>query len=190
MKRGKTIIAIALCILILSAIPTSFQQLPGEQSLSNLRSVFILSSSLREIGKEAFADTSVEIVIIPPTKITIGERAFADNQKLRIISIPKFVAFIDDTAFENVPALTINTPKNSYAATWAQRHDIAVTSEPILLSKEKNRGEVSKSEVIFLLCFISVLAAQGLWRKRNTIRVICMRPQDRIELYPINYKFP
>ena len=152
---------------------------------------FVLPASLSVIEDEAFVGTGMKDALLPESLITIGESAFADNQKLRKIVIPKSVYYIGDRAFEASSGVTIYGEAGSYVARWAMEHNIAfVRLDGTLawISALKKLLEVICCSIIPLNI---VYENVSLWKRRWAVfPLLSMRPQDRIELYPINYRFP
>lgn len=68
--------------------------------------------------------TSLTKFIIPDSVAQIWEEAFKDCVSLTAVYIPASVNRIADNAFENCPLLTIYGKANSYAETFAKKHDI------------------------------------------------------------------
>ena len=66
----------------------------------------ILPEKLSSIDDEAFANTDVEYVIVPPSCRYIGQKAFSSCSKLFYIEIPK-ACIIDTGAFDDCPNITI-----------------------------------------------------------------------------------
>lgn len=191
MKKSIMVLIICFCFWLWPA-----NLLPVPQNGTDYHEIgstasFKLPASLKEIGEESFENTAVEIIIIPDGARIIDERAFADNESLKFAYIPESVASICESAFDNNTYLTIIAEKGSYAQTWAENHNIAFTdinTLPAWITKLGRRlsEKLPCLPFIFSLCpcFIpEFVKRKKVWRKS-------MRPQDRPELYPINYRFP
>lgn len=162
------ILAVVLTICyIMFALFSTFFLLPG--SAENIRGpTFNMPASLTRIEKEAFS----------------GDVA------LREIRIPDSVVYIADDAFENCNYITILAEVDSYAAKWAEEHDAAfipIVEGALLLHRI---SKLLAEEFTLLLPFsVGPNLMRRLRRKaENTVR--SMRPQDRPELNPIDYRFP
>ena len=86
----------------------------------------ILPAGVKKIEDEAFFNSSVESIDLPDSLIWIGARAFADNDKLTRITIPKGVKTIPEECFRNCFGLqTVELPeglekigKNAFYGKW------------------------------------------------------------------------
>ena len=154
-------------------------------------SVFTLPALLEKIEDEAFEGTAAKTVILPGELEEIGERTFAQSRTLKTIQIPESVIFIGEHAFEGVSNLTIQGIEGSYAARWAREHKFSFVQNETSLSQIEKVGKVLKNSAFALLMLSCVNPDTSLWRRRRTeILEKSMRPQDRPELYPIDYVFP
>ncbi len=186
--KKKTLLSSFLLLTFMSM----FLIAPKEvKTVKDKASVFSLPAFLIEIGDSAFENTAAEAVIIPDSTVILGNRAFANNKVLRNVQIPNTVLFIGENAFAESIHVRIQGIENSYAKAWARVHNVPFVEEenaPRWFTKLKN--------VLLQGCFLSwsigyICPELQYWqcRKRER-REISMRPQDRTELYPINYKFP
>lgn len=88
-----------------------------------------LANNVVTVGEGAYEGSNYEIVIINDGCTSIGSRAFANCSRLQTVVIPESVVSIADDAFANHPAnMMIRTPYNSYAASYAELHDIKTFS--------------------------------------------------------------
>lgn len=71
------------------------------------------------IADDAFKNSNVTTVVIPPSVTSIGWFAFAGCSSLRSISIPASVKSIGYAAFDGCKDLTVLCTQNSYAAQYA-----------------------------------------------------------------------
>ncbi len=84
-----------------------------------------LPASIKRIEDEAFyGDESLDEVVIPYGTTSIGARAFAYSGVKRIY-LPETVSEIGDDAFAGVEGLTILSAEDSYAAEYAELHELA-----------------------------------------------------------------
>lgn len=186
MKRNALILVLALCIAITFSL-SSPRYFPEPDSAKG----FVLPASLVMIGNEAFAGTAMESVDLPGTVTMIGERAFADNRGLKEILIPASVSYIGETAFDGVSGLLIRGAEDSYAAHWAKTHDFAFVSAEASQAGTEKTGKQFRGNVFSILPLLCIFPADVLrLRRRIADALRSMRPQDRPELHPIDYRFP
>ncbi len=96
-----------------------------------------LPESLLEVESQGFeGDVSLQVIRIPFGTKRIMSRAFAGCTGLRRIEIPATVEYIAPDAFDG-SFVTIRTDRNSYAAEYAEEHDIPV----------KYVGEISQGDI-------------------------------------------
>ena len=184
-------LAIILAIVFSSTILFSTASLFQTRAVNDKVSVFAFPASLEIIGDEAFEGTAAENVIFPYSLIRIGERVFAGNFALRTISIPESVEHIGDRAFEETSDLTIYGAQNSYAASWASMHGIAFVEENTTQIWMKKIEKLINVDFCIVLTSVCIYPKFALLRRRNKQNLWrSLRPQDRPELYPIEYRFP
>lgn len=70
-----------------------------------------LPDTLRIIGKEAFASSSLETVILPKSLLIIEDRAFADSS-LKSVNMPESVSVIGEEAFSGTEITSITIPRS------------------------------------------------------------------------------
>ena len=189
--KNKAIMVLLLCMLLNTVgVRDSLKELELKKN-DFTEAGFVFPASLVMIEDEAFEETAIESVALPKTLISIGNRAFADNSRLKTIEIPNSVEYIGDEAFSGIPSLTVYGTEDSYASRWAEEHHIAFintessTAWLVKLIKHLQSGSI----LLFNLTFVCPSIG---FRKRRKMEneERSMRPQDRPELYPINYKFP
>ena len=83
---------------------------------------FILPSSVTNISEEAFVGCSFKYVVLSEKTTSIGNKAFADCNKMKHIYIPESTTSISRYAFDNVEDLTIHGKKGSYAEFFASKY--------------------------------------------------------------------
>lgn len=187
MRKLSIILAILLALSIIS-LPF-FDREENEGLYDSFR--FVLPASLIAIEDQAFEGTVMKDAFLPATLTTIGERAFAGNLQLRRIIIPKSVSYIGDHAVEPVSGLTVYGEAGSFAAKWTREHNytfVRLDGGLAWINIIKKLIEIIRYSILPL----SFTAKEvSMWRRRWAIHPLrSMRPQDRIELYPINYRFP
>ena len=154
-------------------------------------SAIVLPAALVEIGESAFENTAAETVVIPSLVSTIRDRAFANNTRLTLVRIPESVSSIGDQTFRGSPHVKLQGAENSYAAIWAQAHNVAFVQTETFVSYVLKLANLFRKACILSLSFGFIRPATECWQRRRTKRrIISLRPQDRPELNPIDYKFP
>lgn len=153
--------------------------------------VFVLPASLEIIEEEAFEETAVTTAVFQNNVIYISDQVFASASKLRSVFIPPSTEFIGENAFPDNTDLIVFSVKGSYAEKWANEHQIPFKDSNIwgLLmpnGKSLNTHGVPLSRV---LPVIDPERAIGV-TKQTANDDVSMRPQDRPELNPIDYRFP
>lgn len=77
-------------------------------------------SSVKRIGRKAFADCKIEQIIIEEGTEIIEQDAFMSfNKELRSVILPKSIREIGKNAFGYTPSATFTIVRDSYAAAWA-----------------------------------------------------------------------
>lgn len=184
-------LALIFALLFSISIWFSPASLLGDRAVNDGVATFALPASLVMIGDEAFEETASEVVILPDSLLIIGEKSFAGSRSLKMIYIPASVVYIGEHTFDDTSNLTIRGLENSYAAQWAQEHSIAFTQfEAALFTMEKLRDFLKNGLFMLLVFCFSPASVTFLKCKKTAYREKSMRPQDRPELNPIDYKFP
>lgn len=189
MKKLTVIIAIWLSLIV------SLLALSAYKAMWDIyrpaKSTYMLPDALFVIGKEAFANTAVETIVFPDSLSIVGERAFAGTLNLKTATIPESVEYIGKHAFYGSPKLVIRGAKGSYAEKWAQENNVAFIKVDGTQIWSKILKKLLGDDSFIIISFCCADPCLLLWRQRKKLeRWRSMRPQDRKELYPINYKFP
>ena len=189
MKKLALIAALWMCIVIQSAVISLPFKTIGSDSKRGTG--FVLPSSLIIIETEAFKGTAPVTVTLQNSTVSIGDSAFANAIALRSIYIPDSVKYIGEHAFKGIPNLTIRSEKDSYASAWAKANNVAFIQENTGFSVLKAL-RVLLGEHFVLSVGLCCMIPSGDFRKqkRTAYTEKSMRPQDRPELYPIDYRFP
>lgn len=179
----------AYCFILLILISSSPLVIKDEDSISEM--TFILPGRLETIEDEAFEGIAAGSISFSNSLLSIGERAFANNRYLKNVSIPESVKYIGDHAFDESKNLVIYGLVNSYVAEWADEHDISFVSSENVPDYSKERSKTHIAEICILLSFICC-DPEMIQRLRKLAKNAgrSMRPQDRPELNPIDYRFP
>lgn len=189
MKRTILIFILCLCISMLSRPLPAAAEMTGQSTGPPEQYHARLPSSLIQIEDSAFENTAMESVYLPDMTTVIGSRAFAANRALRIVYIPKAVLYIGEQAFEG-DELTIYGEKDSYAAAWARSHNVAFRQAQTTLSWIEIIRKLLRENAFLIVSLGCLSPAAFPQLKKAGKRERSMRPQDRPELYPIDYRFP
>ena len=185
-KKWILISAIAvLCLLPLFGIASA------EETEAGNGGTFKLPASLLVIEDEAFAGTAAQTVILPEGLESIGAGAFEDVPTLKDVYIPNTTTYIADSALTVTPDLTIHGIDNSYAKDWAHEHEIPFVVDDIW-TKVVQSGWVPTVRVERTNLYIATIVLIILFEffRLGYYEVRSRRPQDRPDLYPIEYRFP
>lgn len=182
----------ALVVMLLILVPLVFIP-PNPQAhvprSDVLKSAAMFPSSLEFIFDDAFFGTAFRSAVFEDRLVHIGSSAFQNSEDLKDIYIPQSTYFIGPDAFPT-PAV-IHGVKKSYAQTWAEENGYRFVEDDIWYA----RGEapsIRLEPLLIMLWFVFPADFEKCflrWRRR-TEYVRNMRPQERPELYPINYRFP
>ena len=184
----KRILALLLAFMI---ILPELGQAFAEDLASAQKTAFLLPASLVEIEDEAFANTAVKTVVFQDGLLHIGDFAFENAQFLTDIYIPSSVRKIGHSAFPHRRNIVLHAPEKSYAQAWAKEHRVSYRANVSWSSRNDGRKTLR-----------ILKNASGLYRhltdpkdihipaRRIEVPVRSMRPQDRPELNPIDFRFP
>ena len=142
------------------------------------------------IEEEAFEGTSFQTLFFEDGLLAVGERAFSRMNQLKDIYFPSSTVYIADEAFYSSRPETIHGKKGTYAQSWAEDHHVQFEfADCWLMAPLIVRFSVILATLSGSLCPLPISEVQKIKRYINRI-MISMRPQDRPELYPIDYRFP
>ena len=183
-KNRRFFIALLLLLLLFSSFlyPSDAQQTRRKSGAASL------PVSLLSVEEEAFAGTAFRLVIFEDRAVSIGERAFADAVSLRDVYLPMSVQSVGTGAF---PAgLVVHGRADSFARTWAEDNSLRFVHEDIW--NPWAGVSAVHMEFVLLLCVSVYPDSKTLarWRRWFRFHIRSMRPQDRPELHPIDYRFP
>jgi len=151
----------------------------------------VFPDSLISIENEALEGTAFQELIFREGLLYIGEHAFGNVGSLKKACIPNSVKYIADSAFSESGLKTIIAGTSTYAQYWAERHDIEFK---LLDNNYANTISlhvlIQSILALFGITFIPLDNDRRRIKQYIKLFVICMRPQDRAELYPIEYRFP
>ena len=187
MKKLALLLALLFSISIWFSSASLLREFPEE----DIGFAFVLPASLVMIEDEAFEATAAQAVLLTDSLSEIGERAFADSPNLKSVIIPESVVFIGEHAFDGVSDLVLHGEKNSYAARWAEEHNVTFVPAETAAHWIKMLVKLIGGNLFAVLLFCCVDPRVMLRLRRKAASAWrSMRPQDRPELYPIDYRFP
>ncbi len=184
----KRILAVLLMLLLIADPLLGTAQALAEGPAG--RDVLALPANLKIIEKEAFEGTAARTVIFQTDISEIGNRAFHRTRYLSAVYIPASVNKIADSAFPRGGNFTIYGIAGSDVQKWAEDRGIPFKVKDIWNTNAENSSEnksLSKAEWVVFSCDIqqNLIPDSIAWAEQKS-----MRPQDRPELYPIDYRFP
>ena len=115
-----------------------------------------LAEGMKKINYGAFAGCEkISSLKLPESLTSIEDQAFWGCKSLKKLYIPSSVNYISATAFENIPGLTLQGAKNSYASYYAKAQGIPfqsvgtaekpMTSRPVVKAVKVNKNAVTCS---------------------------------------------
>lgn len=189
MKTNKRAWA-SIIVVVLFAFQLLCPMIPlvADSSNDSIKAQF--PKKLQIIGDDAFSATALEKLAFGDELLYIGERAFQNDSDLTEVFIPKSVLYIGELAFPENADLVIYGIQDSYAQKWAAENHFAFKENDIWTGVQLKKPVSLK--LILLLWIICFVNEETLLRILEYTRkyIKSMRPQDRSELYPINYRFP
>ena len=150
---------------------------------------FLFPAALEIIEDNAFVSTGASRLVFGGSLLSIGEGAFADTRLADIFS-PSAETLIAASAFPENQETTIHGAAGSPAQQWAGEHGLAFVPDggtPGSVGGRASRG-VTPASGLHAVIYDSSRPLRPLRGGRGS--EISMRPQDRPELNPIDYKFP
>lgn len=163
----------------------------NNDSECSYKDAFVLPTSLEMIEAEAFAETAVRYAIFPNGIQKIESDAFLGAVSLKDVFLPDSVSVIASSAFSQNTGLTIHGIEGSYVQKWAAENGFDFIADDIWTDTRLPDG-IHFENILSLFWIICPVYEKSNFRFVEIIRrfVKSMRPQDRPELYPINYRFP
>lgn len=147
-------------------------------------------SSLKIIKEGAFENTNLNTIVFNLGIIHIEDYAFQKTNGLHDVYIPESTEYIGNNVFPN--HITIHGIRTSFAEQWAKENGYSFIIDNVW-GTNTSTPIVHIVRICFLVCcFVIPYDKEKLImiRKRISEVILSMRPQDRSELYPINYRFP
>lgn len=187
----KKIIAILLMFHLFMVLSTAYDVNTDERAGICKENTISFPAFLMFIDEEAFAGTQVQTVIFQNGVQSIGSDAFGGADNLKDVFIPGSIIIIADSAFPKNDGLTIHGLEGSYVQEWAEVNGFDFVVDDIW-TDSLFPEEIHIENLILLfwiICPVDERAFIRFFEKINRY-IKSMRPQDRPELYPINYRFP
>ena len=183
------LVGIIILFLAASSLPVQFLLEKTQYSPAKTSLTASFPDSLCYIGDEAFSETSIEVALFNNDLQSIGSEAFLNANQLTDVYIPAGTEQIGSNAFPE--QVVIHGIEDSYAQTWALQNE-HVFIEDDIWNCESVFPSLRGSLILALLGTVLPADTCFLEQIRTQIKkyIRSMRPQDRPELYPINYRFP
>lgn len=183
-----TVFIIALFYPCFDSVYKSLQQNMAKDDVVINEQVAMFPRNLRIVEQEAFAGTSLNKIIFEYGLLKIESKAFSDIDTLREVFIPESTEYIGYQAFY-IKAVLYGV-HDSYVEEWASENCYRFIVEDIW-SHDSSTQRVSLELLWIFICFACPSDHNVVHIKRRIYEFVkSMRPQDRSELYPINYRFP
>ena len=187
-KRAAAWLLVTLLVIALSSLAFSEREKPTERQKAS----FVLPASLQTIGEEAFSGTAAESVVLPYGFLHLERKAFDRAVSLTDIYIPPTIESIGENALPRSRELTVHGVSGSRAQTLAEEHGLSFAAVNVLVLpyREGKTGAVNRLSVRFSPKEMTENVVKLLRKAENVEEERSMRPQDRPELNPIDYRFP
>ena len=189
-------IIMAIIVLFFTASPDTFLMRPGLENgvqtfklETETKSVAIFPIRLQLLDDEALSGTSIEVAVFNKELAYIGPGLFKDADSLTDVYIPKNTKYIGEHAIPS--GALIHVVRNSYARKWAKDNGYQYIVDNIWHESVCPEG-IRLYQLMLLFYIVIPIDAKKyeLWRRSAKLYVKSMRPQDRAELNPIDYRFP
>lgn len=191
MKNRNTIVAIftTLALFTILSVPLLINVSQNRFiEIDHYISTAAFPKSLQVIGDSAFSETSVAVVFFHDGLMQIGDFAFYNDDYLTDVYIPQSLEYIGEKAFSN--RVLIHGVEHSYVQGWADEFGLEFIIDDIWSIKPISE-ELYFVRLLLLFVIVSVdIDAIRRISRQITGHMKSMRPQDRPELYPIDYRFP
>lgn len=154
--------------------------------------VYHLPAAIKVIEDEAFAKTGVKAVVFRAGIAHVGEKVFSGARFLTDIFFPASMKRLDDSFFPRNPGLTIHSLKNSNVADRVREQQIPFVQPNAEILTPISANAIYSESRIPNNWRIRLLASekQVNLHERGADEGKSLRPQDRPELNPIDYRFP
>jgi len=155
------------------------------------KSIGRFPKSLLHIEEEAFEGTAFKTLIFEEGFLSAADRAFGGMTSLVDAYFPNTTEYIADSTFEQSSLKRIIGEEGTYIQKWAKQHNIEYEPDECYLTLPF-RLYISKEVLLSLLALFRLPPDVELKKRKNNFNkyILSMRPQDRPELNPIDYRFP
>ena len=187
MKRNAVLSLLLALLFVIS--PFSVAWAEDADGMKDAR--FIMPASLEVIEDGAFESTAAKTVVLQEGVLRLGDGAFDHAPYLTDIYIPSTVEYIGNPGAGENRALTVHGESGSYAEEWAREHQLVFVPTIVLSLSDQNKKTLNTRGIA-----VSRFAAAAILKRNDGINEQTaddeksMRPQDRAELNPIDYRFP
>lgn len=183
------LIMIIIAVISFVLTPVDADSMDNKEKGIHTISEYTLPSSLIVLGDEAFTNTAIKSLALDESIIYIGRRAFWESSELVNVYVPRSVCYIGNDAFPK--ETIIHGIGGSFVQKWAGRNGYKFCNEVVWSSSNSS----SFNTIVFLLSQTVFIKPDRelidtLIQKRATAFIKSMRPQERPELNPIDYRFP
>ena len=197
MNKSRAKISLALIVVMIivlfvpadsivrRALPAPAELVIQERGSNDALAAF--PKQLQYVGCEAFAGTAFETAVFDHALIYIGSNAFSDADLLSDVYIPERTEHIGEHAF--LKTAVIHGVEGTYAHKWSEQNGNRFRADDIWTCKSAVKTP-SIEPLLILLFFVCPAHVDRKAVKKACIYFRSMRPQDRPELYEINYRFP
>lgn len=186
----KNVAVLLLAVIVLTFIPLGLASAKEENTVPV--AVYHFPASLKEIGDEAFAQTGVKTVVFREGLAHVGKKVFADTRFLTDIFIPASMRSLEDSSFPKDMGLTIHRLKKSYVADWVRDRQVPFAQPNTENSTLNSKNTLYNEERAFINRHVRLIVSDNQIKlhERDADEGKSMRPQERPELNPIDYRFP
>lgn len=150
----------------------------------------VFPNELVHVGNEAFEGTSFHTLVFQEDLLRVDDRAFSGMESLREAYFPRSTEYIADSAFSLSSLERLYGFEDSYVQEWAERHGMEFKQNDWASAPSNVRVAVEILLPLFGTVCIPVDDNRKKIKRYIKMLVISMRPQDRPELHPIDYRFP
>lgn len=187
-KYHRYIVMLIIVFIMIYIIPPMSSASLCSSSFNKSKNVAILPTRLNRVEDEAFSGTALSAIIFKSGFQNIGACAFQNSVNLKDVYIPFSVRFIGAHAFPS--NVNIYGIVGSYAQKWANKNGHRFIEKDIWSCVTKTIVELR--QILLYILLVPAVSDEMIRNRRWFIcrYIISMRPQDRTELFPIDYRFP
>ena len=195
-RRGFVVSMIVLFSLLFTihfCVPTlpirSEDTVHSTLTAASTKSLALFPASLQTISDEALAGTAIEVAVFNDELLYIGGQLFENAALLKDVFVQAKTEFIGNDAF---PIGTLlHGAAGTYAQQWAEANGYHyVVDDSAFTAKSPEATPLLTIPFFFWAYIPDDKRRSSLLRRLHQVFVKSMRPQDRPELAPIDYRFP